>query len=233
MSVLFFFALELIVITEMKANNQESTKQLEEFKNALEKALRDFQIKALSDEQMNNLIGHYAMMMEWNRRMNLTRITEPEEAARFHYAESIFGARFIGDARKVLDIGSGAGFPAIPLAIASPETEVTALEAKQKKILFLYEAKDALQIANCKVARARIEDFDSSKYDLLTSRALDRAEDVMPQVLKKMSHQQRLMLYCAPDMVAHLKKNIPTDYKIETHKIPYTESRIVAIFSPA
>jgi 16S rRNA (guanine527-N7)-methyltransferase len=217
----------------MKANNQESTKQIEEFKKALEKALRDFQIEALSDAQIAQLTAHYAMMREWNRRMNLTRITEPEEAARFHYAESIFSVRFVGDARKVLDIGSGAGFPALPLAVASPETEVTALEANQKKSLFLYEVKDALQIANFKVARARIEDFDSSQYDVLTSRALDRAEDVLPNVLKKMSDQQRLMLYCAPKMVAHLKKNSPTDYQIETHEIPQTESRIVAIISRA
>jgi 16S rRNA (guanine527-N7)-methyltransferase len=218
-------------MTEMEANNQESTKPVEEFKAALEAALKDFQIEPLSEEQVDKLVGHYAMMVEWNRHTNLTRITAPLEAARLHYAESIFGARFLSEARSVLDIGSGAGFPALPLAVASPEREITALESNQKKTLFLYEAKDALRIANFKVVRARLEDFDWREYDLLTSRALDRAEVVMPMVLKKMSPQQRLMLYGAPEMVARLQTKLSADYQIETHQIPQSQSRIIALFS--
>lgn len=215
----------------MKANNQERTKPHEEFKAALEQALKDFQIAPLADEQVNTLVAHYAMMMDWNRHTNLTRITAPEAAARLHYAESIFGARFLGKACRVLDIGSGAGFPALPLAVASPEREVTALESNQKKTLFLCEAKDALQIANFKIARARIEAFEWRTYDLLTSRALDRAEEVMPTVLNKMGAQQRLLLYCAPDMVARLQTKLSVDYKVEIHQIPLSESRILALFS--
>lgn len=215
----------------MKANNQERTKPEDEFKAALELALKDFQIEPLTEAQINKLVGHYARMTRWNRHTNLTRITAPEDAARLHYAESIFGARFLGEARRVLDIGSGAGFPALPLAIASPQMEVTALESNQKKSLFLHEAKDVLQIANFKVVRARIEDFDWREFDLLTSRALDRAEVVMPTVLRKMSAQQSLMLYCAPEMVVRLKTKLSADYLIETHQIPQSESRILAIFS--
>lgn len=215
----------------MKGNNRESTKPREEFKAALEQALQDFQIEGLSEAQIKQLVGHYEMMMEWNRHTNLTRITAPDEAARLHYAESIFGARFFGAAEKILDIGSGAGFPALPLAVASPDREVTALEANQKKALFLYEAKDALQIANLKVVRARIEDFDWRDYELLTSRALDRAEAVMPVVLKKLSARQKLMLYCAPDMAARLETKLGADFQVERHPIPFAESRILAIFS--
>ncbi len=215
----------------MKANNQERTKPGAEFKIALEQALKDFQIEPLSEKQINQLVGHYTMMVEWNRHTNLTRITAPEDAARLHYAESIFGARFLGEACRVLDIGSGAGFPALPLAVASPQREVTALESNQKKTLFLYEAKDALQLANFKVARARIEDFQWRNYDLLTSRALDRAEEVMQAVLDKMGAQQRLMLYCAPDMVARLETKQSANFRIERHPIPSAESRILAIFS--
>jgi 16S rRNA (guanine(527)-N(7))-methyltransferase RsmG len=215
----------------MNANNQERTKPGDEFRAALEQALKDFQAEPLSDEQINQLVGHYTMMVEWNRHTNLTRITAPEAAARLHYAESIFGARFLGEARTVLDIGSGAGFPALPLAVASPHREVTALEANQKKTLFLHEAKDALQIANLKITRARVEDFQWRAYDLLTSRALDRAEEVMQALLNEMGAQQRLMLYCAPDMVARLKTRLPASFQIERHQIPSAESRILAVFS--
>jgi 16S rRNA (guanine527-N7)-methyltransferase len=215
----------------MTANNQDNAQPIGDFKDRLEKTLPDFQIAALSEEQINQLVGHYAMMIEWNRHTNLTRITAPEEAARFHYAESIFGARFAGKAQKILDIGSGAGFPALPLAVAIPTAEVTALESNQKKTTFLSEVKEALQIANFKVVRTRVEDFDIHSYDLLTSRALDRAEDVMPKVLKKMKVGQRLMLYCAPGLVERLQKKLSAPYNIQTHHIPLAESRIIAIFA--
>jgi 16S rRNA (guanine(527)-N(7))-methyltransferase RsmG len=217
----------------MKANKQESANQQSEFKIALENALQDFQVQPLDDEQIAKLVGHYALMTQWNRHTNLTRITEPVEAARLHYAESIFGAQFLGDARKALDIGSGAGFPAFPLAVTSPKVEITALESNQKKSLFLCEAKDALQVANFKIVSVRIEDFDFQAYELLTSRALDRAEEVMPKVLKKMHRQQRLMLYCAPEMIEHLQKHLAEDFRVETHKIPQTAARLIAIFSRA
>jgi 16S rRNA (guanine(527)-N(7))-methyltransferase RsmG len=218
-------------MAEMKANNQENTKPPEEFKALLAKAVSDFHLPALSEEQLNRLAGHYAMMIEWNRHTNLTRITRPEEAARLHYAEALFGAPFLKGARKVLDIGSGAGFPAFPLAVACPQVEITALESNQKKSLFLMEAQDALQISNIKIARARLEDFDTSSFDLLTSRALDRAEEVMPQVLKKLTAQQRLMLYCAPDLVAHLEQKLEAKVQIETRPIPLAASRLIALFS--
>jgi 16S rRNA (guanine527-N7)-methyltransferase len=215
----------------MKANNQESVKALEEFKESLDEALSNLHTLTLTDEQVNQLVGHYAMMMEWNRHINLTRITEPGEAARLHYAESLFGARFLNKAQKVLDIGSGAGFPGVPLAVACPEIEVTALESNQKKALFLAEVKDALQIRNFKILRARIEDLAPDQFDLLTSRALDRAEEIMPKVLKKMSPQQRLMLYCAPEMIDYLKQQLTADYQIESAQIPFARSRLIALFS--
>jgi 16S rRNA (guanine527-N7)-methyltransferase len=218
-------------MTEMEANNQESKKLLEEFIAQLERALRDFQIAALREEQTRQLAGHYAKMLEWNRHTNLTRITEPLAAARFHYAESIFGATFVGEARNLLDIGSGAGFPALPLAVAIPYAEVTALEANQKKSLFLSEVKAALPIANLNVARARVEDFDLRPYELLTSRALDRAESVLPKILKRMHTGQRLLLYCAPEMVRRLEKKVSTNFDIQTHAVPLAESRIIAIYA--
>ena len=78
------------------------------FKSDLETAISSFGIEALTEEQTNRLVRHYSMLCRWNQRLNLTRITEPREAARLHYAESLFAARFIAGARTLLDIGSGA-----------------------------------------------------------------------------------------------------------------------------
>lgn len=204
--------------------------QTAEFQSELETAILSFGIPALTEEQTTRLVRHYSMLCRWNQRLNLTRITEPGEAARLHYAESLFGARLIAGAQTLLDIGSGAGFPATPLAVVRPNVQVTALEANQKKSLFLKEAKDELELANLKVVTARLEKFDWTGYELLTSRALDRAEAVLPSVIERLGAKQRLMLYCGPDLVTKLEGQ--GKYKIETHPIPHSEARIIAIFSP-
>jgi 16S rRNA (guanine527-N7)-methyltransferase len=107
-----------------------------DFKTILEDILAGFGIEGLSSKQLDQLATHYTMLRQWNRRINLTRITEPVEAARLHYAESLFGGRFIAGESALLDVGSGAGLPAIPLAVLRPDLEVTALEVNQKNFLF-------------------------------------------------------------------------------------------------
>ena len=206
-----------------------SRDQTAAFQSELEMAISSFEIDRLTGEQTARLGKHYAMLCRWNRRLNLTRITEPRAAASLHYAESLFGARFIAGAHTLLDIGSGAGFPAIPLAVARPDVQVTALEANQKKSLFLKESKDELGLANFRVVTSRLEDFEWEGYELLTSRALDRAEAILPSVIERLRPKQRLMLYCAPDLMAKIEGKVK--YKIETHPIPNSEARLIAIFS--
>ncbi|HKP10554.1 MAG TPA: 16S rRNA (guanine(527)-N(7))-methyltransferase RsmG [Blastocatellia bacterium] len=202
-----------------------------EFAAALASALADYGIDELDDAQRARLAKHYAMMRAWNRRVNLTRIIEPEEAARLHYADSLFGGRFIGEAQTILDIGSGAGFPAMALAVLRPDIAVAALEANQKKALFLAEAGDALGLKNFKVATARVETFDLSGFDLLTSRALDRAEEILPAVIERMNGGQRFLLYCAPDLLGKLTARLAADFAAETHAIPRSEARLIAVFN--
>jgi 16S rRNA (guanine527-N7)-methyltransferase len=201
----------------------------DEFRSELETAIAGFGLDRLRDEQLGQLGKHYALLCRWNQRINLTRIIEPREAAKLHYAESLFGARFIAGARTVLDIGSGAGFPAIPLAVARPDVSVTALEANQKKSLFLREVKDELKLENLEVANARLEEFDWAGYDLLTSRALDRSELVLPSIIEGLGGTQRLMLYCGPDILPKLERQVR--YRIETHPIPHSGARLVALLS--
>jgi 16S rRNA (guanine527-N7)-methyltransferase len=200
-----------------------------EFRSELEAAISSFGIDKLTRDQNMRLASHYSLLCRWNQRLNLTRITEPFEAARLHYAESLFGARFIGGAQTLLDIGSGAGFPAVPLAVARPDVQVTALEANQKKSLFLKEVKDELGLGNLQVATARLEEFEWAGYELLTSRALDRAEAILPLILERLSATQKLMLYCGPDLVAKLEAKVK--HKPETQRIPETEERLIAVFS--
>jgi 16S rRNA (guanine527-N7)-methyltransferase len=202
-----------------------------EFKVALEAAVASFGLEPLEETQTAKLVKHYAMVCQWNRRINLTRIAEPEDAARLHYAESLFGSRFIGAAKTMVDIGSGAGFPGIPIAVVRPVLHVTAIESNQKKSLFLKEVKHELGLANFEVATTRLEQFDWIGYELLVSRALDRAEIVLPPVIKQLDAKQRLLLYCAPDLVEKLKRQAPVKCKLETHSVPLSDERLIAIFT--
>lgn len=213
------------------ASRDRTADQAGVFGAALASALRDYGVGELGEGRQAQLARHYAMLRAWNRRINLTRIIEPEEAARLHYADSLFGGRFVGAAQTVLDIGSGAGFPAVPLAVLHTDVQVTALEANQKKSLFLNEVKDALGLVNFAVAMARVESFDLSAFDLLTSRALDRADDVLPAVIARMHERQRFMLYGAPDLLGKLTARLGAAFAVQTHAIPQTAARLVAIFS--
>lgn len=201
------------------------------FRFAFEAAAVNFRLEPLSERQIERMIRHYSMLREWNSRINLTRIIEPEQAAELHYAESLFGARFIGEAASLLDVGSGPGFPGVPLAVVRPDVRVTALEANQKKSLFLKEVKDELQLINFDVVTVRLEAFDWSSYDLLTSRALDRAEMILPDVVEHLGARQRLMLYCGAGLIAAIKQFSSSPLSVETHPIPQSDSRLIAIFS--
>jgi 16S rRNA (guanine(527)-N(7))-methyltransferase RsmG len=204
---------------------------LQVFRLALEANCSTFGIEPLAEAQLDQLTEHYSMLVHWNQRINLTRIIEPEEAARLHYAECLFGAHFIGDAISLLDIGSGAGFPAVPLAVARADVQVTALESNQKKSLFLKEVKDELQLNNFEVITERLEVFDWSGYNLLTSRALDRAETILPAVVERMTGRQRMMLYCAPQLLTAFDQALSSRFIVQTHPIPQSESRLIAILS--
>lgn len=202
-----------------------------EFAAALGCALDEYGIDPLDALQRAKLTKHYLLLRAWNRRINLTRIIEPEEAARLHYADSLFGGRFLGTSERLVDIGSGAGFPAVPLAVLRPDIQVTALEANQRKSVFLREVSDALGLTNLRVVTARVETFDLSAFDVLTSRALDRAENVLPGILERLEVGQAFLLFCAPELLGKLRGSLPAGVAVETHDIPRTEARLVAIFT--
>lgn len=186
-------------------------------------------IEPLPSTRLQTLAGHYQMMIDWNQRANLTRITDASEAARLHYAECIMGARYIPAGATVLDIGSGAGFPAVPFAVARPDIFVTALEPNIKKSVFLDEVKDAFSISNLAVRHDRVEAVDFSGFDALTSRALDKADQVIPAVIERMRSGQVLVLFCTAELLEKINDRFGNAVEIESHVIPGSESRMIAV----
>ena len=133
----------------------------------------------LSEEAREKLLRYLELIGKWNKVYNLTAVREPERMLSHHVLDSLAVAPHLSG-ESILDVGSGAGLPGIPLALARPRAAVTLLEANHKKSAFLSQAAIELALANVDVANARVETWqDSRRYDVVISRAFsDLAEFV-------------------------------------------------------
>src|SRR5712691_8906586 len=130
----------------------------------------------LSSDQLAHLERHFELLVRWNQKLNLTRIRSVKEVVRFHYCESLYVAATLPrGSRRVVDVGSGAGFPGIPVAVLRPELSVDLIESHQRKAVFLREA--ARNLPNVRVLARRAEDCQNG-YDWMIARAV-RTEKVL------------------------------------------------------
>lgn len=143
------------------------------FSAALDRQCEALRI-TLEPAARQRMLSHYELMLRWNRRMNLTRVTAPEEAAERHFGESLaFVAASPGEWATAVDVGSGAGFPGLVLAAAFPDRSITLLEPVGKKAVFLREV--SRDWGNVRVRDVRVEDFEGS-FDWAWMRAVNVAE---------------------------------------------------------
>lgn len=161
----------------------------------------------LNDTQIQQFIKYHEILAEWNSFMNLTGITEYEEVVQKHFVDSLVLCKAI-DVNKVeslIDIGTGAGFPGIPLKIAYPHLRVTLLDSLQKRIKFLNEVVMQLNLTDVETIHGRAEDFvkpsmKRETYDVCVSRAV--------------ANLSSLSEYCLPYV------------KVDGYFIPYKSGKI-------
>lgn len=128
----------------------------------------------LDDEKVNKFALYESLLLEWNNKFNLTAILDEDGILLKHFTDSIFPAKFIDFSGKALcDIGTGAGFPGIPLAIYNSSLRVTLVESNGKKIQFLNEVKKQLKLDNIDVVQSRAEDYKNREaFDYVSARAV-------------------------------------------------------------
>ncbi len=150
--------------------------EFEIFSEELEIKAKQIEIE-LTKEQIEKYYNYMNLLLEWNEKINLTAIIEPREIILKHFVDSLTIAKYIKDDEKLIDVGTGAGFPGIPLSIVKENTDIVLLDSLNKRINFLEEVKENLKLENITTIHGRAEEFgknknEREKYDIATSRAV-------------------------------------------------------------
>ena len=148
----------------------------EEFFNKMKENEKYFDFH-FSVEQLEQFFAYMNLLIEWNEKMNLTAIIDPDEIILKHFIDSITILKEIENNSKIIDVGTGAGFPGVPLSIMNPTIKMTLADSLNKRLIFLQEVINKLNLKNIEIIHARAEELGQSKryrenFDIATSRAV-------------------------------------------------------------
>jgi len=204
------------------ANGQTKPLPAEKFRDLLQSALPQFPLE-LTDARQDRLARFLAELDQWRRRVNLTgRLTAPELVS--HALESLVGAELLTPGNTVVDVGTGGGFPGVPLAIVRPDVALTWLEPREKRAAFLRHVARALPVPNAVVRTARTGDLEASEFDFATCRAV--ALDVLGAV-PFLRPGGLLLLWTTRS------KTVPATGSLQLERVlplPQSRQRIVAVY---
>ncbi len=157
----------------------------------------------ITDAQVRSMGRHARELLQWNRVTNLTTITDPLEVAVKHYVDALAATPWIGDGARVLDAGSGGGFPGMPLKIVRPDLSVTMVDSVRKKISFLKHAIRTIGLSGIDAVHGRLEDLVMlpeyrGKYDWVVCRAFSSLDDFANLTRPLLSHDGCLLAMKGP-----------------------------------
>jgi 16S rRNA (guanine527-N7)-methyltransferase len=152
-----------------------------------------FALRPQSATLYGQLATYLDLILKWNARTNLTAIRTQEEIARRHFGESLFAAAHVGDCATVLDFGSGAGFPGVPMQLLWPDLRITLAESQGKKAAFLREVCRELQLPT-EVFAGRVETMPPDRqFDLVALRAVDNMEAACAEAARRSRHRVMIL----------------------------------------
>lgn len=132
----------------------------------------------LTNKQLEKLVAYVRLMDKWNKVYNLTSVRDPQEMLSRHILDSLAVLPYLSG-KSLLDVGTGAGLPGVPVAIARPDMLVTMLDSNSKKTRFLQQVRAELSLANTTVVHARVEQASLLKFDTVTARAFSTIDDII------------------------------------------------------
>lgn len=147
----------------------------------LQELLKPYLPRPLDPAQLHHIELYLNLLLKWNARINLTAIRDHDEIVRRHFGESLFAGEQmeLEHASTLIDLGSGAGFPGLPMKLLAPHLDVTLIESQQKKVAFLREVVRALDLRNTSVFPGRAEE-SKLKARIVTMRAVEKFESILP-----------------------------------------------------
>jgi 16S rRNA (guanine527-N7)-methyltransferase len=147
----------------------------------------------LDQSQLDTLWRYAHMLRERNQHVNLTAIASWEGILTLHMLDSLSVVPHLGAAKRIVDVGTGGGFPGIPLAVARPDADFTLIDGTQKKIRFVAEAIAALDIRNARALAARAENFEGRDFDAVIVRAVGTLAEVVHNAGRLLAPHGRLL----------------------------------------
>src|SRR5277367_902942 len=169
------------------------------------------------------------LLLRWNQKTSLTTVTDPNEILRFHFGESLLAVATVPIRHgRLADVGSGAGFPAVPIRMVSNEVSVILIESNQKKATFLADVVRELRLGNVDVRRCRMEDVDlnDARVDFVTARALGIDDGFLNWSRDALNATGSLVLWLGDTDVSRISKKAGWNWEKPT-RIPHSERRFI------
>jgi len=171
-----------------------------------------------TDKQLTDLEKYYNMLIEWNNKINLTRITNKEDAYLKHFYDSLTVVRIqkLEEINDICDVGTGAGIPGIILKIFYPHLKLTLIDSKEKKLKFIDEVIKELKLKDTKTVHTRAEEY-KEKYDLVVSRAVANIETLLKYTMHLLNKDGKLIAMKGDidkELTKDVEKNIQKKYNI-------------------
>ena len=174
------------------------------------------------------------LLLKWNRTISLTTITDPANIVEFHFGESLFVLSQLQiEKSRLADVGTGAGFPGLPLAMALPALEVTLIESNVKKCAFLAEVIRQLQLSNAAVYQGRMESvpLDCAPFDFVTARALGQFDDLLAWSRVHLTAGGKVLLWLGESDAVEISGYSGWDWTLP-RLIPGSDRRVILSGSP-
>lgn len=205
----------------------------------------------LSPAQLHSISTYIDILLRWNARINLTAVRDPEDIVTRHFGESLFAARhlfpqsssapsvssvvnafepFASNVRITLaDVGSGAGFPGLPIKLWAPQIALTLIESNHKKSTFLRELARALTLTDVNIQNARAETLTGKTFDVVTLRAVERFESMLPVAGALVAPAGRLALLISASQQSRAEASLHQFTWSEPVPIPISRAKILLI----
>ena len=187
---------------------------------------------SLSNKQLTQISAHLDLLLKWNSKMNLTAVRDPEGIVTRHFGESFFAAGHLFPTpdfpKTAIDVGSGAGFPGVPLKIWDPALSLTLIEANQKKATFLREVIRSLQLEGVTILNQRVENV-RAQADLVSLRAVEQFEAIVPVASRLLRENGKLALLIGEAQVEPAKNLLPNLRWDLPIPVPLSRSRVLLV----